>query len=697
MTGVIAIKKILIRILILVASMCYIYFFDFTLKIDLLHKIFLFLLNIILLLTLSIYDKKILKTDYKKNGIKLVYLFSLVLTLLSVMLSNSLETSPIKQAKLKFEALDKRDKESNGSEVWIKKITVDGINQNLKMMDITNTDWIYNDKGNGLFSNGETSNSIMQVNLKYKNKIVITFDSHAWCGYVKVTNGDKEKIINLYNESSKTLEYTIKKNQHISSIVVLYNIVKIICYYLLILYGFRILFNNIIKKSQFNFIDTKIDTFLKSIKLLIENNKWLIIVIIGILAIRYVYFITNQIAYLYADSYGYIEFNFSKLMNLDFTQGRTPVYPIILRIFQKIFGETNFLLFVCYFQMAVSFSAIIYFYKTLKMISKRNWLVYGMTFLFGASNTFSGYDFVILTESLALSGVIFFIYFLVKYLKSNNIKYGINSVILMFFLTFLRPSFLLFDAIILMFLLIQQLITRRKEIFKIIVVNVICWFGILFYCFLFFNSTGIFTISDPMPRQLLVICIDRDYYLDSDDKEYVKFIEDSIKSNSTTWESVWDALSHFGLKRTESFAKECIKNNLSKYLKNEISESVINANCNFISYNIAKEDINKNMYDLRNLTIGFFDVLKPIHALILATYFLIITIKGLFFEKKIYWLACGFCVFIISIFISSMIATCGEYIRTMIHMFPFIYIGLAYLLELKIDRNDYFTDRLVIK
>lgn len=562
--------------------------------------------------------------------------------------------------------------EQKGTEVWISAINLDGQKYDLSKI-LLNTNWVYRENNLICFHNEPSS---LTFELPSAKNIQICFASNPWAGEVLITTSNENKKIDLYNsEEQGSLRSTVNgeirqlSKYNIIALIGLFFIVCEIIYFLLIYFN-------------------------KEINYLYLRDKSFVLVMVGILIIRFFYYKTSQIAFLSPDSHGYIEFSFSKLLDLDFSDGRVPIYPLVLRVFRKIFGEIYYLKFVCYFQMALSFIGTFYFYKTLKMITNRKWLVIGITFLFGSSNAYCGFDFNILTESLSLSGVVLFIYMLISYLKYNNNKFGISSIILLLVMTFLRPSFLLFDVIMTFFLLIQYIIKKNKNIIKVLIANIISWSIIMAYSFLFFCNMGIFTISDPMPRQLLTVCIDRGYYVDSKDTEYVQFIKEGIETNPTdVWPTVMKAVSQFGLKRTQDYAKECIKNNRIKYLKDEINVSIVNANYNFISYNIPKEDLNSDLSGLRNVIIGFFDVLKPVHALVIAAYFFVITIKGILFNKKMYWLPCGFSTFIVLIFASSMIATCDEYIRTMIHMYPFIYIGFAYLMEHKIeDNDDYFVD-----
>lgn len=699
-------KKILTILLNLISSFYFMKVIDQITLTTNIQKILIYIYFIIAISILYYFlDKKLTSKCNKSEIIKITILATVCAISIILFKWDKLVPKDYIDNTITITTLESKDSSSQGFETWLLGIEVDGKSIDLQSID-SQQGFNYRQESGVLIANALEEVGSLSLKVQGGNSVNIHLGKHSYSGMVQIRSDSKIEIINLYDEVGSDILYHIepivRKSSAIYNSIMLLICLVILCYINMWILTFvylkflkqkskvRIKNNNYHMKSILNIYVSKSLAF-------VYENKGIILVFISILLVRLIYLITNQIAYLYPDSWGYMEYDFNKLFSLDFSNGRTPIYPMILRIFKIVFGESNYLNFVCYFQMIVSFIATVYFYKTLKLISNKKWLILSITFFFGASNAFSGYDFVILTESLALSGTIFLIYHLFRYLKTNSIKNGVHAIFISLILTFLRPSFLLLVIILLAFWIVQQLITKKKEIFKLIFFSLISCGVIFLYSYFFFNSMGIFTISDPMPRQLLVIAIDRGYHLDSADTEYVNYVESCIKENEDPWYTVNKALPYFGLKRTQDYAKECIKNNFSVYIRDLVYISGINANYDFVSYNIPKENISKEILTLRNLCIGLFDVLKPIHGLVLALYFIVITLKGLFKDKKMFWLPCGFGVFILLIFISSMIATCGEYIRTMIHVYPFIYIGIAYLLEINISGQNEFVDKLPLK
>lgn len=417
-----------------------------------------------------------------------------------------------------------------------------------------------------------------------------------------------------------------------------------------------------------------------------------IVFFVCILLIRTIYFLCYQKGYLYADSYGYLEFDFKALINLDFTNGRTPIYPLILKVMVFLFGDNGFGLATVIFQTIFSYISVIYLFKIINLLTTHNWISYMLTFIYGTSTMICGWDFAILTESLALSGTIFFIYYVFMFMKYDESKYGIISNIILFILIFLRPTFLLFNVILLVFLIIR-LIFKKKNTLKVFGICIISWVFIFIYSACFYSSQGIFTISDPMPRQLMVICIERGYYKNSDNMEFVNLVENGLaETNNDIWATMWPVLGYYGQSETQKIAKECIKNNFIQYIKDEIKITAQTLQSDFYAYSVDLEDIDIRICTTRNIWDKITNIIKPIHGILLGVWLLIITITNLIKKKKLCWIASGLGIFIFGIFTSTMIATCGEYIRTMIHIIPFIFISISYVCAKYLYDEDYFID-----
>ncbi len=416
------------------------------------------------------------------------------------------------------------------------------------------------------------------------------------------------------------------------------------------------------------------------------------IVFITILFIRIIYSVYWKWGVLCPDSYGYMEYDFISLLKLNFADaGRTPVYPLILQILRLLFGEDRFLVYVVFVQCIVSYISVLYFFRICSIITAHHWIKITFTFLYGITSVICGWDYVILTESFAISGTVFFIYHIFCYMLYEKSKNGFMAIILLFFLIFLRPSFLLLYVISFCFLILRILF-KKNNTYKIFLTCISGWIIIMLYSCVFYTYHGIFSVSDPLPRQLLYACIERDYYKNYQDRDFVLQVETSLKGNeNNVWNTMTEILGYYGKGESQKIAKECIINNLPQYINDEFLLSLGILCYDFGTYAQAHD----NMPDIFNTYFTVWNsatnLVKPIHGIFVGIITLFLSLWNLF-RKKMAWIACGLSVFIFGIFISTMILTCGEYARTMIHIVPFVFVGIVYLTSKFVYGEDYFID-----
>lgn len=420
-----------------------------------------------------------------------------------------------------------------------------------------------------------------------------------------------------------------------------------------------------------------------------KNINKAVILFLAIALVRMIYIFFYNGPIVYPDSESYINYVFTPLFRLDFSEaGRTPVYPAILRICEKLFGTDGGLVAVTILQMIISYISVIFVYKTIRLFTDCNKIVFLVTFMYGSSSMVFGWDNLILTESLALSGTVFFIYVTIQYIKTNTVRFGVIAEILLLILTFLRPSFLPYNMIFTVFLIIRILL-KKIDTWKVMLGCLFNWSVILGYSALFYSAFGIFTISDPMPRQLMDICIERGYYQNYEDKQFVKMIEDSMKTeeDNIAWKTMEKVMEYYGHKETQAIAVECIRNNMRQYIVDELEVALDILASDWGSYSTYRSE----GYPIIDLTDKIFNNIKPVHSILLGTGLLISAIAELIIKKRICWIAGGLGTFIVAVFVFSIIATCGEFIRTMICIVPMTYLALAYVLSRYICKEESFA------
>ena len=241
------------------------------------------------------------------------------------------------------------------------------------------------------------------------------------------------------------------------------------------------------------------------------------VLLVGVLRLFYY---LRMLPYTYmTDTFSYQEqtFRFTPPFHLEVLNGRVPLYTRFIALCRRLIGHggegTYKYIFLVSIQCLVSLVCLILFYKACALLVSSRWVAGGITVLFGLCPAVIGWDTVLLTESLALSGTSAFLYLIIRYLKAPCFWAGAGAVGLMFVLTFMRPSFLLFDALLLG-LWILRLIANPDErplLKKLIACSLAVFAFVLAYSAVFYHCTGLFTISDPLPRQLAKVCVDRGY------------------------------------------------------------------------------------------------------------------------------------------------------------------------------------------
>lgn len=124
---------------------------------------------------------------------------------------------------------------------------------------------------------------------------------------------------------------------------------------------------------------------------------------------------------LYPDSTGYISLNWDYLRtHLVTNTGQPLLYPLLIAIC-KVFG-THYLDVVVGIQMLLSLSALFAFAYVLQVLGLRLYLRLVLLLCYGASPAICGWDGCILTESLSLSGTVWFVFFITRYIKRGGGK-----------------------------------------------------------------------------------------------------------------------------------------------------------------------------------------------------------------------------------------------------------------------------------
>lgn len=425
------------------------------------------------------------------------------------------------------------------------------------------------------------------------------------------------------------------------------------------------------------------------------GNKLEIALFLVIGLIRLIYYINSPIGIPYPDTGSYV--------NWDFKVGaRTPGYPFIIDIFQFLFGE-RFALGLIPFQVIVSFLSVICFYHIMQMVFKipnvfndgdirsiRCRRLAGLvTVLFGCNPGTFLWDMDILSESLAMSASIFFIYITVKWLRSKKVSDGIGMCIAAFGCTMVKASLLVYsiDVLILIILVFALCKEYRGQVLK-----VGCFFCIplFFYvCYMagIYHYTGVFQITEQKPRHDLAKVLESGLYKNYPDKQLVSEIEEIFEGNgwSIAYDTTTPVMELFGDSRKEhrqgvkAFNKYCIKSNpvgFAKYMFTVVVSSLWTPFDGYRQLEIRLPDV----YYLEQILYAIFKIMTIGHVFLICGMLWIETIRTWVASRECPFILAGFAGGILSILALVYLGTYAEFARSLSYVLPFAHAGAAILL-----------------
>lgn len=380
------------------------------------------------------------------------------------------------------------------------------------------------------------------------------------------------------------------------------------------------------------------------------------------------------------DSGGYMTYSFSSLV-LGKLSGRTPVYPLLIRIFLKLMGEAGYLEGITIFQSILSFVAVIYFYKICKLFSLKKLFTIVLVYLYGLNTSVMGWDRAILTESIALSLIVISFYYTFDFIKSCSLKSAVIAQVIVFIMVFERPSSVIYWLMINCFLIIFGMKNKIPKLQFTYLTTVITSLIIIVYMTVFYQQFGIFSLTDAVPRQHLIVVMEKGYYNSSSDKVFKERVKTLMKDyQGDTWAAMWKILDEYGNKEISKLTKECYQKNIKDFTLDRFYQIYHDANYDYISAYLKYKENQNNL--IINATI-FFDSLFRINVKNIFIIFMLITallVKEIL-DKKIKWINIGLFASMFGTFYIAYYGTCGEYPRTMLCVVPISFIALVYILN----------------
>lgn len=393
-----------------------------------------------------------------------------------------------------------------------------------------------------------------------------------------------------------------------------------------------------------------------------------------------------------ADSKEYIAFDTMAMLRGESINGRAPLYGMFLDALEFLFAD-NYLTAAAIIQIIVSIISIFVFAKLLRAIGISSPWLEGCVFFYGVTPAIVGWENCIMTESFSLSGAVSFFYFAVLYIQKHQLRYGIFASLLATVLTFLRPQFMVYMALLLVFFALKLIFpydkAERRTILRLLILQLVCWGVVLSYCAKFQTQFGIFSLSDALPRQNLKVCVDNGYYMDLDDKEIAQYITQRLEAEENPWLVCLDTVEQYGNARVAKTTKQYFTSHIARYLSdtvnvilNSLSEAFYGYSYNDTSAfndNGWGHDIWFTLYPIQMLLFGRILIVHVLLASLLeGCAMVVVWIK----HRALPWIhmalfSISFCTVFPTFFVTS-----AEYMRTMSSIMPFFICMVGLCLQM---------------
>ncbi|MCI2047555.1 MAG: hypothetical protein LKJ90_07540 [Faecalibacterium sp.] len=384
-----------------------------------------------------------------------------------------------------------------------------------------------------------------------------------------------------------------------------------------------------------------------------------------------------------ADTASYAEIDGFAIFGGRLDAVRTPGYPFVVEIFQRLFGQ-GYAGPLTFFQLVVSAVSLCLFYRALRQMGLNETLSF-LTFA-GSALTISvyGWDRYVLSESLTLSLTFMMIFLLVRFLHTASLRDALWLAADVFAATALRPQSAIFAAILLGFFAVFCLY-KKAGIAKLLLscgCMAVLLAGVYAYALRYESQYGYFGMSTTLPHQQTANLIADGLYARLPDDTYaeqVEFIRTALDETQDSSLSIGMQLcATYGYETASAYDKAVIRNNLPAYVSARLYALVTSIPEAFASYPPAQTQMPQAILNVVRLLLGV--LLLPITfgcgypACAIAA---VLFIRQCAARKPFDFMDFGIVVILAAIYVSVVFSTCGAYPRTALQALPFLILAFA--------------------
>lgn len=177
-----------------------------------LQRIFIYTYFWVLLsVGLIVYRRKLETSSRNILNKKLIAVFAIISLFLCVVFNAFLCPKIYLPNKISISILNNTNINSQGHEVWITGVRLDGASEGISQYSYLGVDSGWNDNGNALVGNGPTSKTL-ELNIRKAKEIELSFVKHQWSGIIEIKNGCFEEVCDLYDANGDNLVIKIPTN-----------------------------------------------------------------------------------------------------------------------------------------------------------------------------------------------------------------------------------------------------------------------------------------------------------------------------------------------------------------------------------------------------------------------------------------------------------------------------------------------------
>ena len=323
---------------------------------------------------------------------------------------------------------------------------------------------------------------------------------------------------------------------------------------------------------------------------------------------------------------------------------RTPVYPLLIGLCKSICGD--FLEVVVVLQHLIFIISVFYFKRIAACFIESQKVVFTITVLYIITTGIGDWATCILTESLAISGLVFLFYNIVWWVKTRKRSCVTYSTLWLLLLVFLRPSFIYLFLLCLLLWIYLLKKDKKMSIYGISgVLFVVCLY--CGYSIKFNEHYGIFSTSSVGTINKTYIALQGDL-MRPEFTEVSEFKKDIIKNRNCSGDSIWEVsnyyISKYGLETVDKSINKSIKTYPSAWIKNAFRRLRYSAETKIPSY---------TMFNYGKILNFIFLILsiRFLYIYVFVFLYFVIILKWMITKKKILfslflWLAVASNIFI---------------------------------------------------